>query len=781
MPLTVPRVLLPFLLLMLTSPLAAQTGRIEGRVFDESTGLPLPGAIVVVRDGASGTVCDDDGRFSLVLPTGAATVEIRLIGYAPWKSEFDITEAVPLQLRAYLTVDVISLREITVTPGRFAIMGDAGGSHQVLSEEEIQSIPQFGEDIFRAVTRLPGVAGSDYSAKFTVRGGEQEEVLVRLDGVELFEPFHLKDINGGALSIVDVGLIESVDLLTGGFSAEYGDRLSGVFDVRSRSPEPGQRRASIGLSMMNTRAQFEGAGERSSWLVSARRGYLDIVLALMGEDEDIDPRYSDLFAKYTYELTGAHHLQASLLRSRDDFDLMEDDDDESNTGYGNTYGWLSLTSTLSPALVGRTTLSAGRVSSDRVGVGYFDDGVQEFVIRDERDFDILSLRQDWSWEATPDHFLKWGFDLRHLDGYYDYLSDQRLLHRDATGELLDNQDTTAVALELTQPSFSLYAADRLRLTPKLTAELGLRYDDIDHTDDRLVSPRLSLVYALGSRTHLRAAWGRYHQSQAIHQLRVEEGQATFLPAERSEHRVVGLEHLLDDDIHLRIEAYDKQLSSRQPKWRNWLDDIEIFPELQGDRIRLDLDGGRSRGLEVYLKRDADDRFTWWLSYALAEVRDDIRAFGVGDQSYPFQRDIPGRYDQRHTVYADLNYRPSLRWHLNLAWQYRSGWPYTLQSLAFTRTSDSGGFFTTELGEPNGRTYPAFHRLDARLNRAFRVFGGEIHAFFEVTNLYDHGNVSGYEYNFQCSDETPESCGLRQSPEYWFRLLPSLGFNWSWDL
>lgn len=95
------------------------------------------------------------------------------------------------------------------------------------------------------MTRLPGVTGNDDSAPFTIRGGGQEEVLVRLVGLELFGPFHLKKINGSSRSIVDVNLIEGVDLLTGGFGAEYGDRLSGAIDVISRRPEAGHKRGSF--------------------------------------------------------------------------------------------------------------------------------------------------------------------------------------------------------------------------------------------------------------------------------------------------------------------------------------------------------------------------------------------------------------------------------------------------------------------------------------------------------------------------------------------------------
>ncbi|MDA0334949.1 MAG: carboxypeptidase regulatory-like domain-containing protein [bacterium] len=249
----------PLTLMLLLLAAQAHAASIHGSVRDASSGLPLPGAVIAIVDTTLGTVTDAEGHYTLAMPPGHWVVEVSYMGYAPWA-----TAAMMVPTDSARTVDValhpraIPLREMTITPGRFAIMGDVSGARQTLSEAEIQSIPQFGEDIFRAVARLPGVVGSDFSARFTVRGGEQDEVLVRVDGVELFDPFHLKDIEGGALSIVDVALIEGVELLTGGYPAEYGDRLSGVFDVQTHTgtgsdaccpwsehderPRPGRRR-----------------------------------------------------------------------------------------------------------------------------------------------------------------------------------------------------------------------------------------------------------------------------------------------------------------------------------------------------------------------------------------------------------------------------------------------------------------------------------------------------------------------------------------------------------
>ncbi|MDA0334948.1 MAG: TonB-dependent receptor [bacterium] len=534
--------------------------------------------------------------------------------------------------------------------------------------------------------------------------------------------------------------------------------------------------------MMNARALVEGATERSSWLISARRGYLDLVLGLMGEDEDIRPRYGDIFAKFAHRLNDRHQLQASLLHSRDDFDLSENDGDDSNTGYFNTYVWLTLQSTLSPTLLARTTLTGGRITHNRAGLAFLGDTPEvDFSVRDERSFDFGNLRQDWRLEGSEAHYLKWGFELRRQDVAYDYLSEQRLYFRDNDGAVLSRLDTTDVARALQHNTVGLYAADRIRLAAPITAEFGLRYDGAGHTGDHLLSPRLNLVYQLGRQTWVRGGWGRFYQTQGIDQLEVADGERAFHKAELAQHTVLGLEHLFTSNVHLRLEAYLKDLSSLRPEYRNWLHEIEIFPELQQDRIRLELAGTRSRGVEFYLKRETGGLFTWWASYALAQVRDDVSTVAAHGVVVELDDRVPGRFDQRHTFYFDANFRPDPRWRLNIAWQYRTGWPYTDQFLRQGRATDGSVFYYSQTGPPNGANAPAFHRLDLRVNRSFATSKGSVHAFLELTNLYNHGNVRSYEYFFECDPAGTSACHFRKSPEYWFKLLPSLGLTWDWDL
>ena len=140
---------------------------------------------------------------------------------------------------------------------------------QTFSREQIEAAPQIGEDIYRAVNRLPGIAADDFSSDFRVRGADGSELYNTLDGVELVRPFHLQDL-GGSFSILDVKSIGGVDLTVGGLTADVGNRLTGAFALHSLEPMTDRVHASVGASLMNVRAQAQGGidGGKGGWLAS---------------------------------------------------------------------------------------------------------------------------------------------------------------------------------------------------------------------------------------------------------------------------------------------------------------------------------------------------------------------------------------------------------------------------------------------------------------------------------------------------------------------------------
>lgn len=680
----------------------------------------------------------------------------------------------------------ITLKEVTVTPGTFGIMSTLS-SKQTLSGENIKNM-SWAEDITRAVSRLPGVSSNDFSSKFTVRGGESDEVLMTIDGMELYDPFHARDIGGGLFSIIDIEAIREVDLLTGGFSAEFGNRQSAVFSMKTKQIPDNQRRTSVGFSVMNARFYTDGtfAKNKGTYLFSARRGMLDLFYKIAHSSENI-PSYSDGMAKVTYKLNDKHMLSFHTLRSDDKTrrsDLYQGNYDSTDIKYTNTYSWLTLASTYSPRLFSRTLVFAGFNGENRRGSydkdEYGDVGV--FSIADKRRFQFFGLKQDWNWDVSERFILKSGFDVRHLNADYNYVYSIRDLRINKNDELIDYNRTVDVKANPTGQQVNLYVSGRFQVLPSLFMETGLRYDYASFTHDKLWSPRVSLAYAFSKNTFLRAAWGYYYQTQFIHNLDVNHNATTFNPAELSKHYVVGLEHTFKNFVSLRLEAYYKDIPRINPIYQNLRDPLEVFPEARNDVVKLNINGRTAKGIELFIKYDQGKKIAWWVSYALAKSEDDIKSIEFNGLLTARTGKIPRTTNQRHTVYADLNYRPNQKWRFSLSGQYYTGWHRTNYHYN-TKTLPGNKLVFYPVHEVyNGTPYPPYHRMDLRINRHFQKKHGTLSAFLHLINLYNHKNLRKFDLAATDDNENlvPDGKGGYLTPrgdKYWFGLTPILGASW----
>ena len=764
---------------------SAPRNKIVGRVTDVDSEEALPGANVAILDTYGGTVTDNQGAFALKnLKDGAYRLQVSHVGYEnKIVDSLRLSGGQTLELNIELKKEPVSIKGVIVTPGQYSIMGGEPTPKQILSREIIESRPQLSEDLFRAVQRLPGIAYNDFSAKFNIRGGEQDEVLINLDGMEIYEPFHLKDVDGGVISITDVAAVAGVDLMAGGYPANYGDRMSGVFNITSKTPSSDYNRVSVGLSLMNARFLSEGtfADKRGSWLVSGRRGYLDLVLGLVGQDDEVRPKYYDVFTKLRYKLSSSQTLTASFLRADDDLRYLgEQTDDENNQGdtllssYGNTYFWLTLDSYLSSKIAGKTITSIGAVNQERSGQVFNAAGqIPEMRVNDQRDLSQLGVKSDWDFEATKNILLRTGFDYKRLSADYDYRGYSYEYYPGWDPPY--TVDSNVVGLHPSGDKVSGYISNRIRYTSFLTSELGVRYDYTSYADDDHFSPRANLAITLSPKTSIKLGWGHFYQVQRLDEINVQDRETDFYNAEMAEHYVAGFEHTFRSGENLRLNVFYKEYSDLRPTYRNTFGELLTFPELEEDRVRVNFSGKTSRGVEVCVKKDIGENVSWWLSYSVAEVTDDIASlyFYNEDVLVNYDKEFPFPYDQLHTLYLDLNYRFKLNWQLNVAWQLHTGWPYTEVFINSYSTGGAPTYFL-ESEEPWRGRHEHFRRLDLRLNRKFSTSRGTITAFVEVINVLNDENVRNYEWVLVNNDNV---LTIEQDKENWFGIMPSFGITY----
>ncbi|MGD2123741.1 MAG: TonB-dependent receptor [Gemmatimonadota bacterium] len=754
-----------------TSP---PTGILEGRVLALPDSQAVAGAMVQVDGQGESRVTDADGRFRFVLPPGSYRLRVEAYGFAPeGVAGISINEGETILVTLLLEPRPFELAEMVVSPSTFGILREGPVPVHTLTRQEVEASPHIGSDLFRAMNRLPGIATHDISSKLHVRGGPDDQVLTLLDGLELYEPYHMKYWDG-SLSVIDPEAVGSVDLLTGGFPAEYGDRLTGVMSVHSLDPGP-EPRTALGVSAMNA-SLFSSGGfhdGKGMWLVLARRGFLKYVFAVTGVDDggELEPNYWDVFGKSSYQVAPGHTLTAHVLVTGETLRAVEEDSTLIHGSYGSSYGWITWDATLKGALSLETILSAGSVSGDRKGEDEWGSD-QALTVRDQRSLAFSGISQKWSYQPTENLLLRWGGALQRGEAEYSYYrrSTQwrpNFIYYTAPPWSLE-LNRLALAPAPSGTEASAFVSGRRRIGERVTGEIGLRYDHITYTGDRTLSPRVGVAVEVDPRNTLRLAWGHYHQSQGLHELSPGDADTTFFPAARAEHRIVGWEHRRPGGTSFRIEAYQRLIRDPRPEYRTLVPEVEgLWEESISDRARVTPERSRAMGAEVMGRGRVGEHATWAASYALASSEDEVEGEWV-----------PRPMDQRHTLNVELAIHPRPSVTLSWAWTYHSPWPYTRELFAEVPLMNGEGAkaFQTAFGPLNDARMPSYHRLDFRATKRFDLERGSLSVFLDVFNAYNRENpYSVITHAFWRPNQAGADYLDQIEPQ--LAVLPTLGLRW----
>ena len=651
------------------------------------------------------------------------------------------------------------LSAVVVTASRYALAMDVPDVHTFLTQSEVESLPRLADDALKAVHRLPGAASNGLAGLAHMRGGDASETAVLFDGLPLYEPFHLRMLQGPT-SVLDERVVGGLDVYAGGFTAEYGDRMSAVIDARSVRPDADQYyELGVGLLHLNALASRRFAAGRGQWLVAARRSNLDEISDVMQSDLG-EPTYADGFARVDFEWSPATRGSLHALLARDEAEVENSADTEhTEVRYANSYFWATLEHDWSDQLGLGALASYTEVESTRVAEVQ-EAGRREGDVHDDRDYHVLGLKLDAQFE-TPRWLHRAGLDARQLSAEYDYQSEVVFAPGYPFPGDPGSQRRVALAPEPSGGHFAAYYTLRGRLTGALTAELGLRWSEQTYgvdSDDEL-APRVNLAWRLDEHSRLLASWGRYEQFQGIEELQVEDGIDEFAPAQHADHTIVGFEHDFGTSTTLRLETYRKDYRRLQTRFESLYDPLSLAPELRWDRVAIAPQSARAEGAEFLFRHSGADPWSGWFGYAWSRVTDDVDGGNVVRS-----------WDQTHTLNGGIGWTDG-GWQATLAAQYHTGWPVTPLQLDDTATD-------VALGARNSGRYAYFASVDARVSRKWLLRRGSITVHAEVTNALDRRNPCCTDFEFPVGpDGTIE---IDADLRHWLPLVPSVGVLWKFQ-
>ncbi|MCH2081681.1 MAG: carboxypeptidase-like regulatory domain-containing protein [Saprospiraceae bacterium] len=738
-------------LFFLSFSILAQTGTIRGNVFDKESGEPIIYGNVLLQGTNKGTITNIDGFFTIadVVP-GKYTLVATYIGYDSVAVDIEIVANKISYQKIELGTSAVQLGVVDVSGRREQARSEVQVSKIAVTPKEIRSLPSTGgeADIAQYLPVLPGIIVSgDQGGQLYIRGGSPIQNKILLDGMTIYNPFH----SIGFFSVFETETIRSVDVLTGGFNAEHGGRISAVVDIKTREGNKKRLSGLVSASPFQAKALVEGPlkkapedgrGSSVSFLLTGKHSYLDQTSKALYnyatdttffsfasgdstnlEDIGLPYQYTDIYGKLSFVGSNGSKLNLFGFNFADRFNL----EGIANLDW-NTFG-AGANFTLIPP---RSNI----VMTGTAALSNYDIMLME-ADGDPRSSSINSFSAilNFAYFGSESE-INYGFEFNGFNTQFEFknLFDVTFSQEDFTTEIAG------------------YFKYRQKIG-NLIIEPGVRIQFFASQSDMEVEPRLGLKYNITDNLRLKAAGGFYSQNliSTVSERDIVNFFVGFLAGpesmlfnpgtrditdhnlQKAWHAVGGLEFDYGNNLQLNVEPYLKTFTQIININRNKLSEAD--PDFITET-------GEAYGVDFSVKY-TDQSLYLWATYSLAYVnRND------GAQIYPTI------FDRRHNInfLGTYNFGKKKDWEFSVRWNFGSAFPFTTTQ-GFYENVDFDQLLLTDFltgnadigtllsGDLNDGRLSAYHRLDASLKKTVqfaKYFSME--AILSVTNVYNRENV-----------------------------------------
>jgi hypothetical protein len=775
--------LIPFFFFSATVVWSQEKVTLNGYVKDADTGEELTGVTVYVPELKAGAVTNPYGFYSITLPKGTYEVQFSYIGYKFQSLKIELTGNVAHNVA--LQTEATVIQEVVVTDKRVdENVVSLQMSKNTLDLNQVRKLPAlFGEiDILKNIQMLPGViTAGEGTSSFYVRGGSADQNLILNDEAPIYDPSHLF----GLFSVFNADVIKDSELYKGGIPARFGGRLSSILEVRTKDGNNKNFNVAGGIGSMASRVMVEGPiiKEKSSFIVSARRSYVD--LFLRAADEDNLVHFYDINAKVNWKSNNKNRFFVAFYAGRDVFNFS----DEFGFAWGNRTGTFRWNHLFNDRLFSNTSLIVSnfdyKLELENPVEGFkWISNLQE-----------VSLKNDLSYFISTNHELTFGY---HLTG-----------RRFSPGKISPNSDQsifTEVELQhMYALDHALYVSDQYRLSDKITIDLGLRlslfqnvgrsdvflYEDpFDNTNiTRLdtvhygawkniktyvnLEPRAALRYIIGDGQSAKISYNRMVQNTHL----IAAGTVPvpfntwnpsgyYLEPQLADQVAIGYFRNFDNNTYeFSAEAYYKDIKNVT----DFADNADIF---FNQDLSTEFRQGKAwaYGLELMINKTSG-RLTGSVGYTLSKAMRKVPGVNL-------DKPFAANYDRRHVANIQAAYDLNEKWTFGATFTFSTGRPITLPTGKF----EYQNYHPDVITERNGYRLPTFHRLDLsatytpRKNANRKLKGQWV---FSVYNAYNRQNPFTV-YTRITQDDDGETIGDGHTKEarmiYLFPILPSVTYN-----